>query len=55
MLTKICAIIVFIMAVIISFKGKRGMEDIRIAVLLYILGWLMLIYAELSDIKELLL
>lgn len=54
MLIKICAIITFLVGVIISFKGKRGMEDIRIATLLYILGWIMLIYAALNDIKELL-
>lgn len=53
MFTRICAFLILIMSVFIPFK-KEGKEAIYTMLLLDIIGWLMLIYAALNDIKELL-
>ena len=53
MITRICAILIIIMSGFFPFK-KEGKEAIYTMLLLDIIGWLMLIYAELNDIKELL-
>lgn len=52
MFTKIYAILILIMSIFVPFKCK-GKEAVYTMLILDIIGWLMLIYAALNDIKEL--